>query len=67
MVVLVPDYMKNMNLPPKNKFGEDDDIRFYGVLVLVREKIIKSLRRGDFDFAVRLEEKRFCLRCMISL
>ena len=63
----MPDYTKNVNLPPQNKFGGDDDIRFYGVLVLMREEIIKSLRRGGFDFVVILEERRACSRSMISL
>ena len=40
MVVLVPDYMESKKLPPQNKFVGDDDKRFYGVLVSVREKII---------------------------
>ena len=48
MVVLVPDYMESKKLPPQNEFVGDDDMRFYGVLVSVREKIIKFLRRRWF-------------------
>ena len=58
--------MKSVNFPPQNKFGGDDDIRLYGVLVLMREKIIKSLRRCGFDFEVILEERRVYSRSMIS-